>query len=239
MATSAAPLPRLTIVVGTKNFSSWSLRPWLVARALQRQGLVELDEQVIALDRPDTKAALAAASPSGLVPVLRIADPAGGEDEVVWESLAIADVLAERFPEARLWPDRPRARAHARSLAAQMHAGFAALRRDMPMDIRGSRPGVGHTPAALADANTVQSLWRAAREQFGAATSEPWLYGRWSIADAMFAPVATRFRTYAAPLDVFAQAYVAATFAHPDMQDWIAAAHAEADDRPPTATPAP
>ena len=208
-------MPEITLVIGNKAYSSWSLRPWL---ALARTG-VPFDEIVVPLDRPETAAALATHSPSGLVPVLKT------DDLVLWESLAILEYLADRFPEAKLWPEDGKARAYARCVAAEMHAGFAALRAGMPMDLKRRHPNIGRTPAVLADIERVFSLWRDCRQRFG--RSGPFLFGDFTNADAMFAPVATRLVTYEVPLPDDAREYVDAIMGLPEMVTWTAAAKAE------------
>lgn len=205
----------LTIVVGNRAYSSWSLRGWLMLAATG----AAFDEIVIPLDRPESRAAILAQSPAGRVPVLK----AGGL--TIWDSLAIGEYLAERFPGAGLWPSDDDARAIARSVSAEMHAGFAALRRDMPMDLKREHAGEGHTPGALADIARVTAIWADCRRRFGAAG--PFLFGDFCIADAMYAPVATRLRTYAVPLEAAADAYVQAVLDRPDMGRWTEAALAE------------
>jgi len=212
----------LVIVIGNKNYSSWSLRPWL---ALKATG-APFGEVMVGLRQPETKARILAHSPAGKVPVLKHGDL------LVWESLAICEYLAEAFPAAGLWPADPRARAVARAVATEMHAGFAGLRRDLPMDIhRMSRtPGVA-AEDAKADIARVQQIWQDCRGRFGAGDGEaggPYLFGRFSIADCMYAPVATRFRTYNVALDPVSAAYVDAIYADPAMREWIAAARGEA-----------
>jgi glutathione S-transferase len=203
----------LVLYVGNRRYSSWSLRPYL---ALAHSGL-PFEERVVWLDQADTRANIAAASPGGRVPALH--DGA----LVVWESLAICEYVAELAPAAALWPvDRAR-RAHARAIANEMHAGFAALRRDMSMDILAKRFGVGHTPEALADARRIQTIWRDAL----VASDGPFLFGAFTIADAMYAPVTTRFTTYGVDLDATCRGYVDAIAALPAMQRWRAEAERE------------
>jgi glutathione S-transferase len=206
----------MTLYVGNKNYSSWSLRPYL---ALAMAG-AELRDEVILLDKPDTATKILAVNPAGRVPVLH------HDGLVVWDSLAICEYAAELYPAAGLWPADRAARARARSVAAEMHSGFAPLRRDMPMDLWGSRPGVGHTAEALADAARVQAIWRECRSAPSAAGG-PFLFGRFTIADAMFAPVTTRFTTYGVALDDVCQAYVAAVAELAPMRAWRAAAETE------------
>ena len=173
---------------------------------------------MIALDRSETKSRIAAVSPSGRLPVLY-----DGELRI-WDSLAICEYLADKFPAANLWPRELAARAVARSVAAEMHSGFAALRRDMSMHLVEQRHGVGHTAEALADAARVQELWRSCRST---ATGGPFLFGSFCIADAMFAPVVTRFQTYGVPLDTICSDYAAAVEALPAMKQWRADAQIE------------
>ena len=204
----------LTLVIGNKNYSSWSLRPWI---ALKQIG-VPFHEIRVPLGQPDTRARILEHSPGGKVPILK--DGA----IVVWESLAILDYLAEKFPAAGLWPTDAAARAEARSVAAEMHAGFVALRQQLPMDIRSRKP-LKADAAAEADIARILEMWRGARARHG--TGGPFLFGRFGAADAMYAPVVTRFRTYGVKLDAVAAAYVDAVFALPAMQEWGAAAAAE------------
>ena len=209
----------LTLHVGSKRYSSWSLRPYL---ALAHAGAT-FETHTILLDRDDTRAQIAAVAPAGRVPVLH--DGA----LVVWDSLAICEYVAERFPAAGLWPADPARRATARSISAEMHAGFAALRRDMPMDVDAvDKRGQGHTAEALADARRVIAIWK---EQL-AAHGGPFLFGAFTIADAMFAPVTTRFTTYGVDLDPACRAYVEAVAALPAMISWCADAAREPRTRP-------
>ena len=203
----------LTIYLGNKNYSSWSLRPWL---ALKQAGLA-FDEVVIPLYRPDSKAAILRVSPSGKVPALRHGEL------TVWDSLAICEYLAELLPDAALWPSDPQARAVARAVSAEMHAGFAALRRELPMNIRSSFPGRPLTPEVQGDINRIMAIWRDCRTRFGEGNGD-FLFGPFTIADAMYAPVVTRFRTYRIDLEREAEAYCAAVTALPAMQEWAVAA---------------
>jgi glutathione S-transferase len=204
----------LVLYVGNKNHSSWSLRPYL---ALAATGAPFRDE-VIPLYQPESKAAITRVSPTGKVPALVHGDLH------VWDSLAICEYLAELFPEAHLWPEDRAARARARSVSAEMHSGFAALRRDMPMNLRADLPRRGRTPECLADVVRVLAIWRECR---ASAVGGPFLFGRFSIADAMFAPVTGRFVTYGVDLDDVCQAYVDAVQALPAMRAWRAAAAQE------------
>jgi glutathione S-transferase len=202
-----------TLVIGNKNYSSWSLRGWLVARIAG----IEFEETIVPLDLPETQPTIRKHSPSGRVPVLLHRGLA------IWDSLAIAEYLNDLKPEAGLWPASPAARAHARSISAEMHAGFADLRNNMPMNIRASYPGKGMTPAVRADIERITGLWRDCRKRFAgaAAKDEGFLFGGISAADAMYAPVATRLRTYGVALDSDSDAYCTAVLGYPPMKAWI------------------
>lgn len=206
--------PELMIVIGDKNLSSWSLRPWL---ALMATGY-PFRERKIRLDRPDTKELLRAASPTAKVPAL-----IDGE-LVLWESLAICETLAEWFPAAGLWPADPTARAVCRSVAVEMHGGFAALRQEMPMNL-GLRATKAPSPMVKADVERITQVWRMCRERFGGAG--PLLFGGFTLADCMYAPVVTRLRSYGVEVDAVSQAYCEAVLALPAMQAWYADAARE------------
>jgi glutathione S-transferase len=209
-----------TLVIGNKNYSSWSLRGWLMAKAAG----ISFDEIVIPLDRPETQSTIKKHSPSGRVPVLI------DKGLQVWESLAIAEYLNELKPKALLWPDAAAARAHARSISSEMHAGFAELRNNMPMNIRSSFPGKGMTPGVRADIERITGLWRDTRKKFAgaaAAKDDGFLFGTFGNADAMYAPVVTRLRTYGVKLESDSEAYCAAVMAHPAMKEWVDAAKNE------------
>lgn len=204
-----------TLVIANRNYSSWSMRGWL---ALRLAG-VAFDEVVIPLREETTASAIAEHSPSGLVPALKM------DGVTIWDSLAIAETIAERHPDAPLWPADAAARAVARSVSAEMHSGFGALRSEMPMNIRASRPGHGRTPAVEVDIARIAEIWRDCRARFGA--DGPYLFGTVSVADAFFAPVVTRFRTYGVDLDAVGRAYAEAIYAWPAVAEWCAAAEAE------------
>jgi len=212
-------MAEFTVVIGNKNYSSWSLRGWLMARIAG----IEFEEILIPLDLPETQAAIRKHSPSGRVPVLVHRGLA------VWESLAIAEYLNDLKPEAGLWPPSAAARAHARSISTEMHAGFMDLRNNMPMNIRASYPGKGMTPAVRADIERITSIWRDCRKRFSGAfqKDDGFLFGAFGAADAMFAPVVTRFRTYGVKLDTDSDAYCNAVLAQPAMKEWIDAAKHE------------
>lgn len=203
----------LVLVIGNKNYSSWSLRPWLA----MKQAGIPFVEQRIALYQPDSRRRVLEHSPSGKVPVLE--DGA----TTVWDSLAILEYLAEKFPDRGLWPRSAAARASARSTSAEMHSGFAALRARMPMNLRNSYPGQGLTLEVEADIARIVSLWT----EYRATASGPFLFGDFCIADAMFAPVATRFVTYGVKLPPACQRYVETLIALPALQLWYADARAE------------
>lgn len=204
----------LILYVGSKRYSSWSLRPYL---ALAQAG-ARFETRTIFLDTPTTTQEIAKVNPAGRVPVLH-----GPDGLLVWDSLAIGEWANETYPEAQLWPADRMQRTRARALSAEMHAGFAALRRDMPMDLCSSRPGVGHTAEALADARRVMQIWR---EQL-ATSGGPFLFGAFTLADAMYAPVTTRFTTYGVELDAACRGYVEAIAALPSFVAWKRDADAE------------
>lgn len=203
----------LKLVIGNRNYSSWSLRPWL---ALKQSGL-PFDEIAIRLNESGSKAEIFKYSPSGKVPCLL------DGDTLIWDSLAICEYLAEQAPA--LWPADAALRAEARAVSAEMHAGFGALRQAMPMDIKASKPHDGRRPEVLADIAHIVAIWEGCRARFAA--GGPFLFGQFSIADAMFAPVAWRFKTYAVDVPPAAQAWIEAVIALPAMQDWRAGALAE------------
>lgn len=198
----------VTLIIGTKRFSSWSLRPWLAARMA---GL-NVTEVEIALRQPDTKANILQHSPSGKVPCLV------HDGLVVWDSLAICEYLAETFPEAGLWPDDRAARAVARAVAAEMHSGFVALRNACSMDMCAHTPMHPVPEDVAADLRRIGALWDDCRGRFGA--GGPFLFGRFSVADAMFAPVVSRCTTYDLPLNETGRAYCAAVWGLAPMREW-------------------
>jgi glutathione S-transferase len=205
---------RATLYVGNRNYSSWSIRGSL----LVRQSGLDCEEVVIPLDTDETKARIAVVSPSGRVPVLHV------DGIVVWDTLAIAEFLHERKPAAGLWPRDSTARALARSVSAEMHAGFTALREQMPMDIR-ARHSVPWTPQLQDDIARIDALWCHCRAAHGAGGA--FLFGAWSAADAMYAPVVSRFRTYGVQLSPVAAAYAAAVWAWPALASLAAEAAVE------------
>ncbi len=202
----------LQLIIGNKNYSSWSLRPWL---AMKVAG-IPFQETLISLEAADFKSWLLELSGAGKVPVL-----IDGETRI-WESLAILEYLAEKFPNAELWPREPATRGHARAIASEMHAGFQALRRQLPMNIR--RPVIPRPldADAQADAKRIQAIWRECRTRFGSGGS--FLYGAFGAADAMYAPVVSRFHTYAVEVDGVARDYMRAVMALPAFSEWRQAA---------------
>jgi glutathione S-transferase len=207
------PVPLL--VIGNKNYSSWSLRPWL----LLRKAGIAFAEHRVPLYLPESKAEILSFSPAGKVPVL-----IDGE-VTVWDSLAICEYLAEKHAGLRLWPDVAVVRAHARSLCAEMHSGFADLRTHLPMNCRRSLPGLSHPPGALADIARIIALFNDCRDKYQ--SLGPYLFGRFSVADAMYAPVVLRLQTYAVSLHGAAQDYARTMVALPQIQEWVTAAKAE------------
>jgi glutathione S-transferase len=210
----------LTLIIGDKNLSSWSLRPWL---AMKHSGIA-FTERTIRLDQPTTKAELADVSPSSRVPCLL--DGA----LTVWDSLSICEYLAEKFPEKGLWPADAAARATARSASAEMHSGFSGLRSLWPMHF--AREGMRHTTHGIEDdVARVVEIWESCRRDFGAAANHgggPFLFGRFSIADAMYAPIVSRFITYGpVALPPASSAWRDAIWSLPAMKEWGAGARAE------------
>lgn len=205
----------LTLLIGNKNYSSWSLRPWLVLSVFE----IPFQERLIPLYESDSAAQIRSVSPSGKVPCL-----IDGE-QVVWDSLAICEYLAEHYPNKGLWPIHPAKRARARSLAAEMHSGFAALRNECPMNIRRQKPEHVLSAAAASDVDRIITLWQEERARQH--NAGPFLFGEFCIADAMFAPVVWRMRSYGIALNGEAAAYADALYRLPAMQDWRTAALAE------------
>jgi len=206
---------QITLVVGNRNYSSWSFRGWLALKATGQP----FEEVVVPLDRPESHEAIVRHSPSGRVPLLR-----HGEI-TVWESLAISEFLAETYPAAGLWPEDRVARACARAVASEMHAGFAPLRRDLPMDMRNHYPGRTIDGAAAGDIARILEIWRDCRGRFG--LGGPFLFGEFTAADAMYAPVVSRFTTYEVTLDDVSAAYCDAMRGHAAYREWLAEAERE------------
>ena len=210
-----------TLIVGTKNWSSWSLRPYMALRHIG----VKFAEEVIALRRDTTSEEVRKRTPSARVPVLEIAE--GGTRYLVWDSLAICETLADRHPEAHLWPEDAKARAIARSYAAEMHSGFPDLREQLTMEFARKLPTPELRDATKAQIGRIIAAWDDALGQHGHAGG--FLFGRFSVADCMYAPVVSRFVTYGIALPPAVQAYADKMMALPGMVDWGRAAKDEID----------
>jgi glutathione S-transferase len=213
-----------TLVIGDKNFSSWSLRPWIALKACG----IPFAEERVRLRQPQSKPAILRHTPAGKVPALK------ANGILVWDSLAILEYLAERHKEHLLWPPGEEARAVARSISAEMHSGFVTLRNEMSMDLLARLPSPPIGEALETDIRRIVAIWKDARARFG--HGGPFLFGAFSNADAMFAPVATRFRTYGVDLSRFgddgtAAAYAATILALPEMAEWTEGAEAEVKQR--------
>jgi len=206
-----------TLIIGNKNLSSWSLRPYLALKAAK----VAFEEVLVRLDQPETRATIASYSPAGKVPVLKITE--NGKTHLVWDSLAICETIAERHPEAKLWPQDPFARAEARSYAAEMHSAFVGIRQQLSMDFSRSLP----TPELSEDTQKqiarITEAWDAALTRYDGA----FLFGHFSVADCMYGPVVSRFATYGIGLPASCEAYCARVMALPAMQEWMAGAKKE------------
>lgn len=212
------------LYIGNKNYSSWSMRPWV----LLTQAGIPFDEVMVRFDSLEAgstfKNTIGRINPVGKVPVLV------DDGFAVWDTLAIAEYLAERFPKHRLWPADPKARARARSVCAEMHSGFSALRSHCGMNIEASLPEIGRIvwrdqPGVRADLSRIETIWTELLAEHGG----PMLFGAFSIADAYFAPVCSRIRTYALPVSPAVQAYVDRVHALPGVQAWVQQALAEHD----------
>jgi glutathione S-transferase len=200
----------MLLIIGNKNYSSWSFRPWI---AMKVAG-ISFEERVISLNDPDFKRAIASVSKNGRVPAI-------DDDGVhVWESLAVLEYLAEKFPDAKLWPADVQARAHARAIAAEMHAGFSALRSECPMNFWRPVKRRELSAEAVADAARIDAMWSECLVRYGG----PFLFGSFGAADAMYAPVVSRFHTYAVEVGERSRAYMDAVMALPAWGEWKEAA---------------
>lgn len=219
----------MKLLIGNKNYSSWSLRPWLL---LEHAG-IPFEEEVLSFNAEDFTARVKRYSPVGKVPVLV------DGDVVVWDSLAIVEYVAEKHPEKQLWPAERAARAVARSICAEMHSSFQAMRSALVMNCQVRFEGVLLPVAARRDVRRILEMWADCRRRFGA--EGPFLFGRFSAADAYYAPVTRRFITYGIELPEVARTYVETIDRLPAMQKWVAAARAEndfvAEDEPYRETP--
>jgi len=204
----------LKLIIGNKNYSSWSMRPWIAMKVAN----IPFEETVISLDAPNFKQVVGPVSATGKVPVL-----IDGEVRV-WESLAILEYLAENFPEAGLWPAESGLRAIARAISNEMHAGFVPLRRHMPMNMW--RPVIKRemTPEVTANVQRIESIWSECRERYGKKRGGPFLFGGFGAADAMYAPVVARLNTYNVDVTSTAKAYMDEVMQLPAWREWHAAA---------------
>ena len=231
------PSPSLTLIIGNKNYSSWSMRPWV----LLKQFGIPFEEILLKFHSADWDAQIDRLSPSRMVPVLWNGTPGNAASICTWDTLAIAETIAEGAPQRAIWPRDAKARARARSISAEMHSGFRALRSAMPMNIRNQHPGKGYNPEVAKDIARIERIWREARAEF--AGSGAFLFGEFSAADAMFAPVVMRCNTYHPPLAADTLAYCDAVTRASGVASWIDAAMREtefvADDEPYVTVPAP
>ena len=207
----------MKLVIGNKNYSSWSLRAWF----LLKEAGIDFEEHRIALDTDSSAEEIGRFSPAGLVPVLIF------EDGPVWDTLAIAETVAERWPDKQVWPSDAAARAHARSISAEMHSGFAALREAMPMNCRAMGRKVSITDAVARDIDRIFAIWSDCHHRYG--EQGDWLFGKFSVADAMYAPVVLRFRTYGINLPESAAIYPRRLLESPAIQDWLIESESETE----------
>jgi glutathione S-transferase len=225
----------LTLVIGNKNYSSWSMRAWVALRGCG----IDFAERLLKFESQDWRDRIGALSPSGLVPVLWEGEP--GRGFATWDTLAILERAHDLFPPSGIWPADARARARARAICAEMHGGFRALRAAMPMNIRGSYPGKGMSPDVAADIERIAKLWTQAKSEFG--RGGPYLFGAFSGADAYYAPVATRCATYDVRLIGVARDVQQALLEAPAVREWSAAARKETEfvaaDEPYASAPLP
>ncbi|MFH1241738.1 MAG: glutathione S-transferase family protein [Pseudomonadota bacterium] len=207
----------LSLVIGNKNYSSWSLRPWFLMKYFE----IPFSEIRVPLSQETTEKALRPLSPTLKVPVLI------HRDLKIWDSLAICEYISENFLSGKGWPRQIEARAIARSISAEMHSGFFDIRNQLPMNCRKRFDGFKISPEARSEINRVEEIWSQCRERHG--TSGPWLFGKFTIADCMFAPVALRFITYGVELNDFSSQYINRVQEHPAIVDWIGAARLETE----------
>ncbi len=209
-------MPNVTLTISSKNYSSWSLRGWLMVK----QSGIKFKEITVAPDDPEARAEILLLSPSIRVPCLEY-------DAIkVWDTLAIGEFVSEIAPKSGMLPKDQMQRAHCRSICGEMHSGFSALRSSLPMNIKASFPKFKVWSKAQADIARIQDIWRECLDAYGG----PFLFGKFTMADAMYAPVVTRLRTYGVELDKDCQGYCDAIWSHPHTQTWIVAAQREVDD---------
>jgi glutathione S-transferase len=214
-------MSELELIIGNRNYSSWSMRAWLMLR----QTGAPFDEQTIWLYEDSDRSRRLSLSPAGRVPILRHGDL------TIWDSLAIAEYLAERFPEAGLWPADVAARARARSLCAEMHSGFFEIRNRLPLNIRGRAEPRDRGSELAPEIDRIVQIWTGTRREFG--RDGAYLFGSFSAADAFFAPVASRFRTYGVQLQGEAAVYADSVLATPTVVEWVERAEGEGHPDPP------
>jgi len=208
-------MSKLLLIIGNKNYSSWSLRPWVFLKQLN----IEFEEKRVALFTDTTDKTLSEFDSDFKVPVLK------DGDLTIWDSLSILEYLSENYLDGHGWPLDSGARAFARSVSAEMHSSFINVRNELPMNCRKSFQGISLSPAASTEVERIKHLWRSCREKFG--EEGEWLFGRYSIADAMFAPIALRFAGYNIPLDGAEAAYVKCVLNQPSIVEWIEAGKLE------------
>ncbi|HVY05891.1 MAG TPA: glutathione S-transferase family protein [Burkholderiales bacterium] len=213
-------MPGLVLIIGNKAYSSWSLRPWL----LMKQAGIAFEESRISLYAQGARQKILAQSPAGKLPILK------DGSLTIWDSLAIAEYLAEKHPRKQLWPGDAHTRARARAISAEMHSGFTNLRASMPMNVRREILGRERSAEVLDEIARIEAIWSECRRDH--AGGGPFLFGEFCIADAMYAPVVSRFRTYGVALAEPAATYAATVMALPAMQEWIAGARAETEVNP-------
>lgn len=207
-------MSEFSLLIGDKNISSWSLRPWL----LMTQGDVGFEEIQVKLDQPDTTENILKHNPSGRVPALT------HQGRVIWDSLAICEYIADIFPEKNLWPENKLTRAHARAICAEMHAGFQDLRNDMPMACHNKLNPPHMTAGLLSDITRILDIWRDCRDEY--LDHGPFLFGHFTIADCMYAPVVFRFKCFQVQMDDICQQYCKMMLGLPALQQWLAGADA-------------
>ncbi len=207
----------LTLVIGNKNYSSWSLKAWLTLKAAE----AEFEEILIPLGETNTRQEILRHWRNGKVPILKHGDI------TVWESLSICEYIAELFPKSELWPLEVRAKVVARSICSEIHAGFNTLNQYMPMNVRSRFPDEGRETGVQEDINRITAIWRRGRDRYGQSLGGPFLFGKFTIVDAMFAPIVCRFRTYDVDLGDIEAAYADAIWEYPAMQEWAKSAQAE------------
>ncbi len=215
----------LTLVIGNKNYSSWSMRPWV----LLKQFGIPFEEIMLKFESAEWDTRIASLTPARKVPTLWDGEAGANTSIAVWDTMAIAEYIAEKFPQHAIWPADKAARAMARSISAEMHSSFQSLRSNMPMNIRSNHAGKGLNVNVAADIARIEAIWLDARERFGTRTGAPFLFGGFCAADAMFAPVVMRFATYAPPLSAATMAYCKAMTAAPGIAAWIAESKLETE----------